>query len=406
MLKTLTACLLLLSSPLAASVESEALAALNAAGIQAAAASAIHSPSLNNIDKVRGDIGVLPPFFRRLADALAKVEIGPSARVREISLGLSLKLEDAGKTTSLNVSALLEACKGIGADLDAFNALLPQLRQALQSRVDQDTASAVRQQVALVLPTPIPGLASAPVVLPTQVPLPASAIPAPAAAPADHGPSSAPPPPANLGGLEGGLLPGGIILPAPQAPAQPAPSAPGQPTPQPTPRAQLKAPLALACLANGAEVFVANFNEGTVAVLEAGLRRISTRIVVGVQPSALALDQSGHRLLCANRGSDSASLIDTRDRKVLATLKTGAQPVDLCLTPDGKKAYVVNQGDGTVTVLDLDRRKPVRSLSVGRQPSRIALPANGHLAYVSNTQDDSLSVIDTRIDEVVAVVGE
>ena len=155
-LRFLLAALLLSASSLRASAESEALAALDAAGAQASASSAIRSPSLNNFDRVRGELGALPPFFQRLAEKLGGLQVGPSARVRELSLSLGVKMEEAGKTTSVNINALIESCRGIAADLDAFNALLPQLRSALTQRLDQGAAEALDQvQVRIDLVGPI-----------------------------------------------------------------------------------------------------------------------------------------------------------------------------------------------------------------------------------------------------------
>ncbi len=176
-----------------AGAEADALAALDAANAKVLGLSAVKSPSLNNIDRVKGELSDLGPFFNTVAQRLAGVPVDGSTRLLELGASVNAKIETAGRASTVNIAVLIESCRGIVADLDAWRALLPEVRRALQMRVDQSAQAIIRDQVAQTFPTPIPptpqpsGVAptSTPVVWPTLVPTlpPLAATPTPIALP-------------------------------------------------------------------------------------------------------------------------------------------------------------------------------------------------------------------------------
>lgn len=383
--------LALASSPVFAAGEREALDALDAANARVLGLSAVRSPSASNIDAVKGELSALGPFFNTVASRLAGVPVDGSTRLLQLGASVNAKIETAGKASTVNIAVLIDSARGIMADLDAWKALLPEVRAALQNRLDEQTQNLIRDQVNQALPTrvavPQPVLTSTPVFWPTSTPEPLPTLQATPTA------ISLPP----VGG--GGVIPGGYV------PPDPTPVPAGQPTAVPTPRAALKLPVPVAAGRNNQTVWVGNVQAGSVGVMDVSTKRFRVQIPVGASPVSLALDGGDNHLLVANQGSNSVTLIDARADTVLKTFSVGASPRQVLVTNNGK-AYVACQDGRRVDVIDIKRQLLIKSISLGSRPGHMDLPNSHQAIYVSLPDEDSLAVIDTGIDEVVATVAE
>lgn len=378
--------------PALASPEAEALAALDAANARVMGLSAVRSPSAANIDAVRGELASLGPFFQTVASRLSAVPVDGSTRLLELGGSIHAKVETAGRTSSVDLAVLIELSRGLAADLDAWRALLPQVRQALQLRVDQRTQALVREQVQQAFPAQPPqggpGMPQGPSAWPTATP-----VPLPTLVPT--------PTPVELPPLGGGVIPGDPVPPV----APPPPPVAGQPTPAPTPQGARRLPLPVAVGRNNQKLWVGNVQAGTVGVMDASTRRFTAQIPVGASPVSLALDSGDQRLVVANQGSNSVTLIDARTDAVLKTIGVGAKPVQV-LVGQGHTAYVACQDARRVDVLDLQRQLLVKSIALGSRPGHMDFPNSRQQLYVSLPDEDSVAVIDTGIDEVVATVAQ
>lgn len=373
--------------------------------VNVAAGSSLKSPSVDKFSQVKGDASALGQAAANMASQLSGINVGPASQVRSVCADLTVHVNTVEGSDIFHANALIEAAQrmgGPGGDIEKLQGMLPDLINALLAEKARALA-AVQAATQWTPPTAVPGAAN-----PGQF----AATPTPQALGSSAGPTPVPtsiiplappaslPPPGNPG-----TLPGGPSLP-------PSPPSVSQPTPQSsaTPRAQLKAPVALASDGDdgeGDKVYVANVNAGTVGVLDTGLKRVVKQVRVGSQPVALALGHEHGPLLVANFGSNSVSVIDTGSDSVIATINVGVQPVDIAVSGDGDKAYVVNQGSNSVTVIDLRHLRAGKNISVGLQPSRIRFNGNNsRRIYVSNTNDDSVAIIDTSSDDLIATVSE
>lgn len=387
--------LILLCAPalVRASAETDALNALDAANAKVMGLSAIKSPSATNLDSVKGELSSLGPFFSTVASRLSAVPVDGSSRLLELGGSISAKIQTGSQVSVLNIGVLIDSCRGIVADLDAWKALLPEVERALQSRVDQQTQALIRDQVNQTFPTPFPTQPPAPV--PTGTPI---FWPSPTAVPTQP-PLFSTPTPYVLPPVDGGYVP------PPQPTFAPTPVPVGQPTPVPTPRAAAKLPVPVAAGHNNQSVWVANVQADSVGVMDAGARRFTKQIPVGNGPSSLALDDGDNNLIVANGGSNNVTLINARSNAVIKTIGVGAHPVQVLVTHGGK-AYVACQDGRRIDVIDLQRQLLVKSITLSSRPGHMDLPNSSQNLYVSLPDEDSLAVIDTGIDEVVATVAE
>jgi YVTN family beta-propeller protein len=386
--------LLVLAVPfvLRASAETDAMNALDAANAKVLGLSAIKSPSASNIDAVQGELKDLAPFFNTVASRLQGIPVDGSTRLLELGGDISAKINTAGQTSTVNIGLLIQSVQGLAIDLSAWQAALPDVRRALQQRIDEQTQALIRNEVNKTFPSPTP-IPQGPAPTATAVvwPTPVATLP----------PLAATATPVTLPPVDGGgVLPGPPPTPIPQPTAMP-----GVPTPVPTPRAVLKLPVPVAAGHNDQTVWTGNVQAGTVSVFDTSAKRFIAVIPVGSAPASLALDDSDNTLVVANSGSNNVSLIDARAGTVTKTIGVGAKPLQVLVT-HGNKAYVLCQDGQRIDVIDLKRNLLVKSISLGSRPGHMDFPNSEQNIYVTLPDVDSLAVIDTGIDDVVATVAE
>lgn len=368
--------------------------------------SAITSPDLKSFESAKGELSSLSGFFDRVAAALSKVNIGPGTELVSIGASAQAKISNAGKATTMDFGVFIEACNGLlgtGGDLDHWQNLLPQVRTALQSRLDANTQALIHSQVDQALPpAAAPNVGAGPGVnQPTPTPVFVNNIPTAVAMPTVVVPPAVAATPVPVG--DGGVIPGGWV-PQPIPTTVYTPIA-GVPTMQPTPRAQLKAPVAIAVGHNNQRVWVANVRSNSVGVMEASSQRFVADIPVGSQPQALALDDGDNNLVVANYASNNVSIVDARKDTVLKTLNVGAGPIQV-LVVHGHKAYVLCQDSRSVAVIDINLRLLLKSIVLSSRPGRMDQPNSSQQVYVTLPDEDSVAVIDTAYDDVTATIKE
>ena len=156
---------------------------------------------------------------------------------------------------------------------------------------------------------------------------------------------------------------------------------------------------------DGVLSYVANFDAGTVSVIDNATKAVIDTIAVGAAPAALALDSTGARPYTANSNLNTVSVIDTATGKVVQTVAVGGSPSAIAVNPAGTRVYVTNLDDDTVSVLDVATHQVTSVFAVGASPGAIAITPNGGRVYVANYDAGTVSVIDTATNAVVANVA-
>lgn len=147
------------------------------------------------------------------------------------------------------------------------------------------------------------------------------------------------------------------------------------------PRAKQSAPILVH--PSRREVWVANPDHGSVAVLDADALTLLAEIPVGAQPSALAVDAGGQ--VWANaQGDDALHRIDPVTRTVGAgiALGHGARPVSLLFDAAGT-GYVGLAGRGSVGRFHVGGNQLQGELAVAGAVEAMALRADGSALFVS-----------------------
>ena len=163
-------------------------------------------------------------------------------------------------------------------------------------------------------------------------------------------------------------------------------------------------PWDLAMSPDGSRVYVVNYYADSVSVIATATNAVVATVGVGSYPQAVAVSPDGSRVYVANYGGDSVSVINTATNAVVATVSVGRRPSGVAVSPDGSRVYVPIE-DSKVKVINTATNAVVATVGVGSSPYGVAVSPDGSRVYVSNYYDDSVSVINTATNAVVATVG-
>lgn len=148
----------------------------------------------------------------------------------------------------------------------------------------------------------------------------------------------------------------------------------------------------------GNTCYVAEYDAGTVAEVDAQAGKILRRFQVGPKPLGLALASKSKLLLVGNYGLKSVTVIDLASGKEKARIELNSPPQGIAVSPDEATAFVANLlpfGNATeatmashVTVLDLKGLKKASDirLTPGSMNLRdVIVSPDGKWAYASHT---------------------
>lgn len=165
----------------------------------------------------------------------------------------------------------------------------------------------------------------------------------------------------------------------------------------------LKRPQAIATSPDGRILFVATGASyyGSVLVFDLFSGTPRTKIDVGNNPIAMEASPTKNEIYVANYNSGTISVINTESLSVTNTIKAGVQPTCMAISPDGGKLYVTLSGSDSVGVIDVNQGIMTNAIPVGKNPMGIAMSSDGRKIFVANNKSGTLSVIDTRADMVI-----
>jgi YVTN family beta-propeller protein len=119
---------------------------------------------------------------------------------------------------------------------------------------------------------------------------------------------------------------------------------------------------------DGAHVYVANFIQNTVSVIDTASNTVTATVPVGLFPQGVTVTPDGAHIYVANFHQNTVSVIATASNTVTATVTVGASPNGVAVTPDGAHVYVANENDNTVSVIATASNTVTATVPVGRAP--------------------------------------
>ena len=164
-------------------------------------------------------------------------------------------------------------------------------------------------------------------------------------------------------------------------------------------------PDGIAITPNGRTVFVSGSNASTVSVIDAESDRVVQTIEVGKGPQGVAMMPDGRLLLVAVNGEDRVVLIDTAKHAVVAMVPV-PKPHTIAIRPDGRQAYITSQEPGhfALAVVDLAARSVVATVPLDKPPRDLEFGHDGKALYFTLAGVNAVQVLDPKSNRVVAEI--
>ena len=150
-------------------------------------------------------------------------------------------------------------------------------------------------------------------------------------------------------------------------------------------------------------LFVSNYRDDTVSVIEGDPEHEVKVLHVGDSPEGLALRNDPPLVAVANGTSSHVTLIDPVRMKILGTLPCSTGPEAVSFSADGKLLYVTSPREKKIDILDVEAGKAAfDSIAMPGQPTRLALSPDGRRLYVTlHEAKGAVLVFDTSTRRIV-----
>lgn len=161
----------------------------------------------------------------------------------------------------------------------------------------------------------------------------------------------------------------------------------------------------LAISTDGALLYTANPDTGTVSVVDSTQQTVTATVTVGQSPARIVVG-ADDTLYVSNEGSRSVSVIHRGNWTVASTINVGADPVGLALSADGNTLYVANMASGTVDAMDLTSPTFAQKweTQVGDLPRGVAVLPDGRL-YVTHYKNGMVHALDGSTGAVLTSIS-
>ena len=165
-----------------------------------------------------------------------------------------------------------------------------------------------------------------------------------------------------------------------------------------------KRPHMLVLAKNGKTIYISNIDSDTVSVEQMKKKPtdwMATTVKVGKGPEGIDLSPDGMEVWAANSGDGTVSIIDTGLRKVSQTIDVKTKHSNrLKFTPDGKMVLISDLATGDLVILNASSRKEIKRINLGKSAEGILMQPDGTRAFVAVSGDDKVAVVDLKRLEV------
>jgi YVTN family beta-propeller protein len=159
----------------------------------------------------------------------------------------------------------------------------------------------------------------------------------------------------------------------------------------------------------GRRAWVSNISTGTLTRVDLEAGRSDGSVRSGTGAEGLAVSADGAEVWVCNRGEDSVAVIDADTLAVRATLAAPGFPIRVKMTPEGRHALVTRARAAMLSVFEVATRRQIaevalaepdvayRDTLLGRAalPVGLAVHPDGTQAFVALSGGDEVVVLDT-----------
>ncbi|MFZ3323627.1 MAG: YncE family protein [Usitatibacter sp.] len=131
----------------------------------------------------------------------------------------------------------------------------------------------------------------------------------------------------------------------------------------------------------------------------------NSTVTVGIAPTAVAYNAAGSFLYVANFGDGTISVVNVATSLAVNTIPVGDSPIGLIVNPAGTMLYVLHAtgalGPGFVSVVDLAQMKVVAGIRLNGNPNWFAMNSAGTRIAVAKPLLNLVSVIDATNNTLI-----
>lgn len=145
-------------------------------------------------------------------------------------------------------------------------------------------------------------------------------------------------------------------------------------------------------------VFVSDWYNARIWVLDSVDLTVSQELSVGSAPAGLDVSEDGQLLASAERDANQVSFFDTETLALMGRVTVGERPYGLRFHKDGR-LFVGNVGTNDISVIDTANMQVVGTIPVGERPYGVGF--SGNLGFATNQYANTLSIFDTTTLEPI-----
>ncbi|MEN3014953.1 MAG: hypothetical protein ABDH21_02700 [bacterium] len=142
-------------------------------------------------------------------------------------------------------------------------------------------------------------------------------------------------------------------------------------------------------------------SSGYLLTLDPKTLQVLNTLKVGSQPLGVATPD-GVRVYVANYNDNTVSLVDARNNREVGKFKTGYKPCKIVVHPSLRWVYVSNEGSNTVSVIEVLSSKIIANIQTNEGPTYMGIDPSGNKMYVSCKVAKRVNVVDLSKNAVVA----
>jgi YVTN family beta-propeller protein len=149
------------------------------------------------------------------------------------------------------------------------------------------------------------------------------------------------------------------------------------------------------------KLYVANFDAGTVSVIGRPYGAART-VVLGGQPIGIDISLDGAEVWVSNFQNSSIAIIDTATDSIMQTLPAGGDgPARVKFTPDGKEVWITQSRSNELVIFAAARRRIIRHIPTGRFSKGLLILPDGQHGFVSAMEDNEVVEVDVAAGRVL-----
>lgn len=124
---------------------------------------------------------------------------------------------------------------------------------------------------------------------------------------------------------------------------------------------------------DGRELWTAASEDGTIAVIDLGAKRLDTKLDAGVRgANRLKFTPDGRQVFISSLGSGDLFIYDSKTRKEVKKVKIGHGAAGILMDAAGGRAFVACSADNYIAIVDLKTLEVTGKLEVGGVPDGLA----------------------------------